>query len=234
MIPVDTVYQRVLALANKEQRGYITPQEFNLFANQAQASIFDQYFYDVNQFSRVPGNSTEHSDMVDLLDEKIDLHITQDEAYFDLTQNGWSISTDYYKITSLYYSSSLGLKLVERVNEKEFLLINSSPLTAPSEQRPIYFKRDNFMYLYPQSLQGQGSDKLLCNIVVKPNDVSWNYNVVMGSAVFLNGVDFTLHPSEENNLVLKILALAGITTKNPEVYQIAAAEENRSIQQEKQ
>ena len=29
-IKVDTVYQRVLAIANKEQRGYITPQEFNL------------------------------------------------------------------------------------------------------------------------------------------------------------------------------------------------------------
>ena len=38
-ISVDTVYQRVLALANKEQRGYITPQEFNLFANQAQQDI---------------------------------------------------------------------------------------------------------------------------------------------------------------------------------------------------
>ena len=32
MVSIDTVYQRVLALANKEQRGYITPQEFNLFA----------------------------------------------------------------------------------------------------------------------------------------------------------------------------------------------------------
>ena len=36
MVLVDRVYQRVLTLANKEQRGYITPQEFNLFANQAQ------------------------------------------------------------------------------------------------------------------------------------------------------------------------------------------------------
>ena len=33
MIRIDTVYQRVLALANKEQRGYITPLEFNLLAN---------------------------------------------------------------------------------------------------------------------------------------------------------------------------------------------------------
>ena len=53
---IDTVYQTVLAIANKEQRGYITPQEFNLFANHAQADIFEQYFCDLNQFKRVPRN----------------------------------------------------------------------------------------------------------------------------------------------------------------------------------
>ena len=67
MVNIDTVYQRVLAIANKEQRGYITPQEFNLFANQAQLDIFEQYFYNVNQFSRVQGNETETSDMLDLI-----------------------------------------------------------------------------------------------------------------------------------------------------------------------
>ena len=69
MIKVDTVYQTVLALANKEQRGYITPQEFNLYANQAQTSVFEQYFYDLNQFKRIPGNSTEYSDMLKNLEE---------------------------------------------------------------------------------------------------------------------------------------------------------------------
>ena len=71
MVNVDTVYQRVLTLANKEQRGYITPQEFNLLANQAQMDIFEQYFYDLNQFSRLNGNDTGHADMVDILEEKI-------------------------------------------------------------------------------------------------------------------------------------------------------------------
>jgi hypothetical protein len=52
-VSINTVYQKVLAIANKEQRGYITPQEFNLFANQAQMDIFEQYFYDINQFGRV-------------------------------------------------------------------------------------------------------------------------------------------------------------------------------------
>ena len=70
-VNINTIYQRVLALTNKEQRGYVTPQEFNLFANQAQLDIFEQYFYDINQFRRIPGNDSEYSDMLDMLEEKI-------------------------------------------------------------------------------------------------------------------------------------------------------------------
>ena len=44
MISIDTVYQKVLAVANKEQRGYITPQEFNFFADQAHKEILEQYY----------------------------------------------------------------------------------------------------------------------------------------------------------------------------------------------
>ena len=69
MVNIDTVYQRVLALANKEQRGYITPLEYNLLANQAQLSIFEQYFYDRNQTARGPGNSTPFSDVDNILDK---------------------------------------------------------------------------------------------------------------------------------------------------------------------
>jgi len=70
-VNINTVYQRVLTIANKEQRGYITPQEFNILANQAQMDLFEQYFYDENQFGRQHGNSTEFSDMLSILDEKI-------------------------------------------------------------------------------------------------------------------------------------------------------------------
>ena len=62
-VNVDTVYQRVLTIANKEQRGYITPQEFNLLANQAQLEIFEQYFYDINQFNRINVINNENSEM---------------------------------------------------------------------------------------------------------------------------------------------------------------------------
>ena len=69
-VNIDTVYQRVLTIANKEQRGYVTPQEFNILANQAQMDIFEQYFYDLNAFSRIPGNDTTYADVIDILNEK--------------------------------------------------------------------------------------------------------------------------------------------------------------------
>jgi len=53
-INVNTVYQTVLLILNKEQRGYMTPQEFNSVATQVQLEVFENYFEDLNQQIRVP------------------------------------------------------------------------------------------------------------------------------------------------------------------------------------
>jgi len=71
---IDTVYQRVLALANKEQRGYITPQEFNLLAGKAQNDIFEMYFHDYKMSLLRPGNQSKTADDIDMLREKIAMH----------------------------------------------------------------------------------------------------------------------------------------------------------------
>ena len=47
-VSIDNVYQQVLVIANKEQRGYITPQEFNLLARKAQLDVFENYFNDLD------------------------------------------------------------------------------------------------------------------------------------------------------------------------------------------
>ena len=88
MISIDTVYQRVLALANKEQRGYITPQDFNLFANQAQMEIFEQYFYDVNMARKGQGNDTVYADIDDMLEEKLQI--------FERLDSGTIVSSSTY------------------------------------------------------------------------------------------------------------------------------------------
>ena len=42
-INVNTVYQTVLLILNKEQRGYMTPTEFNSIGTQVQLEIFEKY-----------------------------------------------------------------------------------------------------------------------------------------------------------------------------------------------
>ena len=87
--------------------------------------------------------------------------------------------------------------------------------------------------LYPSTLASSSS--IRCNYVDKPTTASFDYIVVNGEALYnsTNSVDFELHESEETELVLKILALAGVSIEDPQLYQIASSEEVKKLQQEK-
>ena len=233
MVNIDTIYQRVLALANKEQRGYITPQEFNLFANQAQMDIFEQYFYDINQFRRIPGNNTLHSDPLDILEDKLEV--------FHRT-NTLSGSNNVYSLTSSHYRTiqvltDYGVE-VEKTTHRKAQNALRSPLTAPTKSRPIYYTRNQNIYILPEAIDAADSIDGQLHYYKKPEKVNWTY-IVVGEKALSNPnasdyQDFELHPSEETKLVVKILALAGVTLKDTSLYQIATAEDNKNIQQEKQ
>lgn len=232
-VNVDTVYQRVLAIANKEQRGYITPQEFNLFANQAQLDIFEQYFYDINQFGRLHGNDTEYSDMLDNLNEKIaPFENFQIVAAFNATTNNFDLPIDLYRLGTVLFTNNDTNIEVEQVQQNELLYINSSPLTSPTNRRPIYVRIAEFsIAVFPATISGN----VFCNYINRPADVQWGYNVVNKKALYNAGtsVNFELHASEEQELVMKILELAGITIRQADLVQIAGQEDLQKIQQEK-
>ncbi len=52
-INVNQVYKTVLSILNKEQRGYLTPYEFNNIARQVQLEILEKLFYDYNKFLNI-------------------------------------------------------------------------------------------------------------------------------------------------------------------------------------
>jgi len=160
MVSIDTVYQRVLALANKEQRGYIPPVKFNLFANQAQMDIFEQYFHDLKLFKRAPGSSTDtHADSVDIIREKINVfhhyvrtpNFTQvnDFGDYDLTD----AFNDYiYRITevSVDYSPNDTEELIDplsttrvratEVEAEDFIMHANSLILKPSKTHPVWYR----------------------------------------------------------------------------------------------
>jgi len=244
MVSVNDVYQKVLVLANKEQRGYITPQEFNLLADHAQKEIFEQYFYDLNQSMRLPGNNAGHSDITTNLEEKISLFERYDRSvqvtgdFGDLKMSG---VTDMYRLQMIRinYSGISGLQLAEEIQLNELNKYATSPLGVSSKKRPVYTRYSTStgsltirVYPYPSS----NSDSVYVSYIRKPSKPTWGYEMVSEKALYDsdNSNDFDLHDSEESELVYRILALAGLAIQKPELTQTAAALEGAKVQQEKQ
>jgi len=226
-VSVDTVYQRVLALANKEQRGYITPQEFNLFANQVQLDMLEQYFYDINQWSRQHGNSHEYADMLALLTEKIAV-LNVRQLNIPVSSGILTMPANTYKLGSVFTSSTQ--VEVEEVNYNEYQTMQLGPLTRPTLKRPVYVNRIDGLNIYPNTIT-----TVDVSYVKQPDQVQWAYVVVNDKALYndFESVDFELHAAEESELVYKILMLSGIAIKKPELTTIAAQVEGSKEQQEK-
>ena len=240
-VSVDTVYQKVLGILNKEQRGYVTAQEFNLFANQAQLDLFEQYFYDINQFGRMPGNSTEYSDMLNKLNEKINVFETtavptRTGSFFDEPTDLYRLGTVVYKntTTNTFGVASTESIEAERINANEFLYINSSPLTKPKNVRPVFVSNTSGIRVYGNN-EITDVTEVEFQYIKKPAKVEWKYQMVLGEALYDStySVDFELHPSEEVELVTKILELSGLLVKDYNLYNVANQEEIETIQQEK-
>jgi hypothetical protein len=70
-VNVDIVYKTVLLILNQQQRGYITPDEFNKVATQVQLTIFAAYASNLNQQYRKPQNDTEYANHIKNIEEKL-------------------------------------------------------------------------------------------------------------------------------------------------------------------
>jgi hypothetical protein len=231
MISIDTVYQKVLSIVNKENRGYITPQEFNLFANQSQLEIFEQYFFDLNQYMRQKENNTEYANLYRIIDEKLSKFKT--EANLTYSTDHFNFPANLHKLGTVIYNSIE----VEKVDKKQLLEYQLSKLTQPTITSPIYIQNiantsaDWSISVYPTTITSGVS----CTYVRKPNSVTWGYTSVAGNALYnaSTSTDFEMHESEETALLLKILAYAGLNIKDPSIIQVADGKENKKITQEK-
>ena len=237
-VSIDTVYQRVQALVNKEQRGYLTPTEFNLFANKAQMDIFEQYFYDLHQFKRRPGNRKKYNDPIEIIQTKLNPFKKEIEDLSD--GDSLTDTTDMYMLSDVYLELDRGLsnddiqyRAVTKIDMCDLAIIRNTPLTRPTENRPIYYIDENTINFLPATVfNGTYS----AYYIKTPVTVQWNGYNVGGAFAYnaTNSTDFELHESEQTNLVNNILKLVGISLKDPSLFQAGQLQETTDINQEKQ
>jgi len=226
-VSIDRVYQKVLALANKEQRGYITPQEFNLFADHAQMEIFEQYFYDLEQFER------RTDEISDLINDKISIFKKLIVGTGDVTDlNSIPNFYEVIQVTKQFNGNYVG-GVVQQVQYEDYHEIMSGKLTMPTQTRPVFYITDGQIHIHPKNTPDMQNS---IRYIRTPNQPNWGY-VISGENALFNpnsSIDFELHSSEENKLVIKILALAGVAIKDVQLAQVAAGKEASITQQQKQ
>ena len=217
MVNVNTVYKTVLLILNQQQRGYMTPDEFNKVATQVQLDIFENYFESLNQQYRVPQNDTEYADRVKNIQQKLQFFQRTGNTTF-VGPEFTLIPTDIYRLGSVFYK---GTELTQYSQRNELTQILLSPLTQPTEHFPIYLYEDDKLYIYPTTI----NDNITISYLKTPSDVVWQYGVgSLGQFEYQAppaSTAFELAPSEQTNIIMRILAYAGVIINDPTIIQVA-------------
>ena len=215
---------------NIEQRGFLTPDQFNRVGRLAQLDLFEKAFIDYNRYITRQENNTindEYANLVKSTKEKIDVFSTS--ATLTFSSGVAAVPTNLYKCIMIS-TSSRGTK-VQEIQKSDLPQINSSKLTAPSTSYPVYYRQGDFLYILPTSISSATID-----YTYKPSDPNWAFTsgATYGDMQYASGssTNFSLHDSEEVPLIIKILAYAGVTIKDPNVVQAAKQEEIQKINQE--
>jgi hypothetical protein len=236
-INVNTVYQTVLMILNKEQRGYMTPTEFNTVATQVQLEIFEKYFDDLNQQLRIPQADTDYADRQENIDEKLAIFKTFGDgiyttvgglSYFVLpTSDTYGDVVSFYRLGNVLYNDE---KVVQRLDRHEFYYANQSRLTKPSTINPAYLYENQKLFVKPTTI----TDKIKVDYIRKPSNIVWGFTPgTVGQYVWNDTIyslinptgstNFEIHESEQTEVILKILLYSGIIIRDPEIVQTAAA-----------
>jgi len=109
---INSVRNTVLAIANKNNYGYISPQDFNLYCLQAQMDLFEDYFYQYNNWinrENARTSGTGYADVIKNLEEVIDTFSAT--AYLAQPNPGlnnlYTLPADYYLVNKIFYYPTL-------------------------------------------------------------------------------------------------------------------------------
>jgi hypothetical protein len=240
---INEVRQTVLAILNKNNYGYISPGDFNLYAEQAQLDLFEDYFYAYNYQNNKENSRTSGTGYADIkkgYEEVIDffsvtLPLTQNAANVFFMPSEVTTGSDYYLINKVLIGPDS--REAERVSHSKITLLNQSLLTAPSNLYPAYTSEGANMTVFPATFNQPGD--VVCQYIRYPRPPRWTY-VNLGGAgepVFdqtqPDYQDFELFEDDTNDLIIKILQYAGVSIREASVVQYASSQESTEEQQEK-
>jgi hypothetical protein len=112
---------------------------------------------------------------------------------------------------------------IQRLQRFDFYNIERSALTKSTKQFPTYLYENNELFVNPKTITAN----IKASFIRKPLDIKWNFtqgNVGQYIYTSTGSQNFELLPSEQVNVILRILQYSGIIIRDPQIVQAASAE----------
>lgn len=236
---INEVRNTVLSVLNKNNYGYLSPSDFNLFATNAQMELYEEYFSSYNKainFENARQAGVDYADMEQSIAETIEVFVRVD----DLTQIGTSNEFYFPSLTTTGYDAFFVSNVIlygpegnqwgeaEKVTNGRINLLLNSNLTKPTTYYPVYVLQDSKILVYPEEIKDGGTVKM--TYFRYPKAPKWTYMTMSnGEPVFDQSQpdyqDFELPPNDGYKLTMKILQYAGVSIREFDVMQYAMAQE---------
>lgn len=239
---IDEIYRLVQTFANKEQRGFITPSDFNLLAKQAELEL-------VNKRLDVLREKSQHRKITVFTQESLTPELAeQDLAPFLISvskntsigfvsgyaENEIIVDSNVLLIKELFIlpDESLGINShipLEIIGPKDINKVLRSSLVKPSVEFPIGLMSgsvdsgDLKIKVFPDEIKSV----MMYAYHLPSNPPQWSYVTIAGKPVYnpSDSTQFRLPIRVHGELVIKILEYVGVNLREADVVQYAAEKE---------
>ena len=230
-INVNELYQFVQFVANKEQSGFIKPDEFNLAADRAQMQFFMERYNNPADYQPgrpVPRVAFQQSQKVS---DDLRVFMTSENIVSPQSING--LASEYVHLVSLRTAAGDHVKLLD---DSEVGHIVNSALTPPTAFQPIaYIVGDNI------NLLGVGNAVL--TYLRRPVKPEWNYftdadgNPIddVGNVITYpfhdaaTSIDLEFPDETFNEIAIRILSFVGINLRENQLSQYTELKKQQGI-----
>jgi hypothetical protein len=242
MASVYTVYSTLKDLANKDERGFVTPSTFNAFAALAQQNVFNSLFSKNMLSSTSKSRGLDgHRDMALSKQLREDLAFFSKESTISQADGTFAKPADLARIISaktfgtfiLGQTTSIPIDLVYDELKAEYIF--RSTLSRPTENNPIAVVSDSIT-VYPTSVkkiklkyykQPSGIDPITkARVVSLPK---FGYTTVANKEVYdvTTSVDFELPEHYTPQLVMELAKMIGVNIKDSDIFSYASSEQTK-------
>lgn len=202
---VDTFYRIVQGLLAKNQQGYAPPDEFNLYANQAQQSYLDYLLGQYQKYQPGRGISPVHFSQ----NQRVRTSIAPLIYGVVLNVDGTGLSpypSDFEMVDAMW--SVYGFNRI-RFTQQDALWSKINSVIDPVATNPLYLMKEEGFQFYPETIA-----QARLSYVRKTPTIIWAFvEDFNGEPVYdpLNSIDPVWSDTDMYNIIVRVLQSFGVS-----------------------